>query len=185
MPSEAETQNYWKHFKKLPYVARHSIHRCVDNCGKPLDGKELPWPMHIHVDGVKVYKSSGQAVEHLVWSFSAATVKLTCRRSKFWLTHVPLHLYTGDTNFFLVAAVRWILRVLSGGCTPRRGLYQEELTDRAVPPGTRFAPALLAGVKTDAKEKRVQHHCHICRFDWFHKLICLPQMSLDTKRRTF
>ena len=170
-------RDYWSHFTQLPYTRRHSIHHLLDSSGRLVE--DIPWPLHCHIDGVKIYKASGANVEHICWSFSSALVKLSARRCKFWVTHVPLHLYCRDTNYFLVAAFRWILSVLRKGVTPSVGFYQEKMEGPSrAQAGIVFTKALLAGVKTDAKEKRVQHQSAIRAVTWLAARRWLPFFDL-------
>ncbi len=192
VPDEEELRLFWHHFGKLPYCARHSVHQRLGADGWINPGEVVPWPCHIHVDGVRIYKSSGRATENICWNWSSAVVKGSCRYSKFWFSHVPLHLYTKDTNHFMVAAARWVLRVLATGVTPRCGMYFEKIPDRH-PPGVPFRPALFCGLKTDAKERRVQHMatkhngarrcCQQCCAETRAGPLCYKDMSDDAPHR--
>ena len=163
IPDEAECRRFWEHFAKLPYASNHGIHALMGVDG--VLGDVCPFPMHIHVDGVKIFKGSGANQENVQWSWSSALVHLHARRCKFWMGQVPLHMFTSDTNFFFTSFVRWCLEVMRKGVTPRLGFYREDLKEaggRALP-GLQFMPALFAGVKSDAKEKRIQHLCSLRR----------------------
>ena len=152
-------RDFWADFKSLPYTQQHHIQR--------VEGDTADFtPVHIHVDGVKIFKGSGHNNENTVYSFSGALVKGTSLKTKYIIGQLPVWLQNSDSNAFIVFFICWLLKVLATGETPRRGYYRETL----IPPDEQpdeFHRALFVGLKTDAKEKVAQHRYqrnHNCRF---------------------
>ena len=114
-----------------------------------------------------MHKASGTNVEAVVFSTSSALVRRTSLKSKLLITLIPLHLFSSETNAFVVFFLRFLLEVYRRGLEPRL-LYDREIN---VPVGTECKPilepgclALLAGIKTDLKEKLQQHRHKLTHF---------------------
>ena len=124
-------------------------------------------PLSFHVDGVKIWKSSGQNTEALVYSISGHLIRATSFKSKFPLCMVPVHLCNRDTNAFVVFYIRYLLQVLRTGCEPRIG-YSGKVLNPAPGELRRCFPdghfGLFAALKTDLKEKVNQHGCTVIMF---------------------
>ena len=150
IPDPEVCADYWADFAVQAYSARHSIQE------RHPDTFKDTCPTFIHIDGTKMFKGSGQCQENIVYSASSSLVKLSSLKSKFILTQIPLHLMGKDTNSFIVFHLRWQWRRLKNGRIPRTGYYAEPLDDRRKPgqQWTGGKTALLAGIKTDAKEKQ-------------------------------
>jgi hypothetical protein len=152
-PDPKMAERFWTDFSRQSYAERHSIHQYPSWQYKHIV------PFHIHVDGVRIFKSSGMNTEATVISASSALVRATSLRCKFALTVVPTHLYCKDTNSFLVAFIIKLMQILKSNWEPR--IFQ----GRILVPGDcavkRIFPehhlGLFAGLKTDMKEKQLQH----------------------------
>jgi hypothetical protein len=149
-PGPDLTLEYWRDFRSLPYTASHSIH------GVPEEELSSISPLHVHIDGVKVFKSSGHNVENLIYSFSGALIKGPSLKTKFIFGQVAVWNMSSETNSFIVAFLIWQLRTARRGVVPRRGYYNETLVPLDQQP-KQFPRAMFTAIKTDAKEKVHQH----------------------------
>ena len=151
-PCEATCEDFWNDFMAQDYSTGHSIFTTQRTT--PLKNTS---PVHVHIDGVKVYKGSGFGSENIVWSMSGALSRGL--RSKLILGQLPLWSMNRDTNYFVVSFFKWLFSVLKTGVRPRFGFYKELLTplDQDCEPIVKDHIHLFAGLKTDLKEKRAQH----------------------------
>ncbi len=159
IPEPEVALDYWQHYASMDYAKTHSVQQLA---GSGFDMRRAI-PLHVHMDGTKVFKGSGMNIESLMWSISSVlSPKMSAFLCKYWLGQIPVHQHCNGTNGVVVSMLRWQFAVLATGRNPRLGYYREELTDRGKP-GDEFAGgyiAVYAGTKSDAKEKRVQHGCH-------------------------
>ena len=154
LPEPGMAAKFWHDFKRQSYAATHSIQDCADS------ELEAVVPLTFHVDGVKIFKGSGNCTEAVVYSASSALVKATSLKCQWAITAVPLHLFTKDTNAFIVFYIRYLLRVLKSGARPPFRYNASVPVDHSSGDARFFPPghsARLAFVKTDLKENMAQH----------------------------
>ena len=110
---------YWQEFLKQTDTAAHPIHACSDTTDVI--------PVHWHVDGVEVTKSSGGPTSNYVFSWSSALVTGPSLKTKFLLTHVPSWRTLPLTNDIIISFMSWFQTVMMSGRAPRHGYYGEPL----------------------------------------------------------
>ena len=152
LPDPAVVKDFWQDFKAQPHNAGHTVHSIPES-----DLCDIQ-PLVIHIDGVRIFKSSGHNVENLVYSVSSPLVRGSAFNTKFMITQMPLWQMAAETNDNIVGFILWMLEQLRRGEEPRIGFHGESL----VPPGKqqrRFRRTLFVGTKHDDKEKVHQHRC--------------------------
>ena len=160
-PDAEMAKEFWLDFKKQPYAKSHCVHEFSD------DQLSRCVPLHFHCDGVKVFKGSGMVTECSVWSASSAMVRATSMRSKWLIVVIPVHLQSRDTVAFVTFFLRFLVKILRLNVEPR----QLENGKLCVPLDRELQHILpldhcmlLAGLKSDMKEKLNQHMHHAFRY---------------------
>ena len=94
-PSDDLTMDFWTDYMAQDFSFGHSVYETSKY--HPL-GKTTA--LHVHIDGVKVYKGSGFGSENLVYSLSGALSH--GRKTRFVLGQLPLWLMNKETNSFVI-----------------------------------------------------------------------------------
>ena len=150
LPSAEVLQDFWGDFRQQSHNQGHSVHE-IPECDLGRTSAVV-----IHIDGVRVFKSSGHNVEHLVYSFSSPVVRGSAFRTKFVICQIPTWQMSKDTNMWIVSFITWLLKQLRSGHEPRKG-FHGELRKPMEEPLREFPKTAFVGTKHDDKEKVHQH----------------------------